>query len=267
MAITADKDPNLATRIQSSIRITADGLCFYTRTPSDDPEQNAVLSSTYYKYEDGDFDKTTALKNIFFREKNLSMPFAATHLFIEPSEALVMPRELLSDGQQDLGMNFCQRTSKQVLQKQSLHGLSGIDLFFHLPEDMMLFAQRSFSMPSFKHPLSVLIPKSVKASLQSSRKQLYVLCGHGLLSVALSCQGDLLLANSWETPDLDASKYHFTHVWRSMGLQAEHDALCLYADSATELEQYLRPRIQDMTVYDAPKDLADLFLSLHDALR
>lgn len=230
-------DEKSAQSIETSIRITAGGLFFFGRHTGDLSECRAA----YFPFE-GDMEQ--GLKELFYTHSALSLPFRATHIYIDEGEGyVVVPKDLQAAGSAHDWLAACMPLQKRVPQLIEIDDMAA-QIAFSTDRALYEFCQRSFSLPHFDHLARPLASATLRYSRRTYPRVLAVRLGSSSLDVVCAVEGQLLLCNRYAiSRDAVDALYFVTALWRQLGLSQQEDHLLLYGQHLEPLEQLLHDRI------------------------
>ncbi|MDO4789581.1 MAG: DUF3822 family protein [Porphyromonas sp.] len=261
MVALADIHPEKSQQLHTSIRITADGLSFYAK----DKESETPIIFSHYPYTETSLSLplTERVKELLYRNPQLSHPFISTKIFVEPLEVVIIPEELSQGKPLALTKHSLEESDeekKDIL--LNISGGSGMAVSFSVSEALYSLGVRSFSNPSYSHIITELIRSSVTLSLETSSKVTCASFTSGCVNIAVAEQGKLLLGNNFIAPQSEDAIYHITRVWRGLGMDALKDHLLLWEENgeSSKLYLYFQERIKEYKAFTSPEEIARLYL-------
>ncbi|MDO4771721.1 DUF3822 family protein [Porphyromonas sp.] len=224
----------LAHSLDTSIRITADGLSFFCFR-RDVPADSKV---TFVPFGGGDM--VEGLKAAFFAHPTLSLPFKTTRIFADDGTGYVLiPDDLKAVAtSQEWVAPSINTTGKHVFSVHFNDTPASIETAVR--SDLYEFCQRSFAFPHFDHLQRPLVSVAMRYTRREHPVVVMAILGSGYVDLTLAREGQLLLANRFETPDLMDVLYFVTAVWRQFSLDPSRDHLCLYALPARDVSPLMQ---------------------------
>lgn len=223
-------EETLALSLDTSIRITADGLsfCGFHR---EKPEESKVA---FIPFEGGDM--VESLKSVFFSYPTLSLPFKTTRVFADDGSGYTLvPTDLKPvASSNDWVVSSLDTEGKHVLSIPLNDTPATIETAVR--SDLYEFCQRSFAFPRFDHLQRPLIAAAMRYTRRVHPAVVMVILGNGYTDITLARNGQLLLANRFDTPQAMDVLYFVTAVWRQFDLDPTSDHLCLYMHPAKDVE-------------------------------
>ena len=238
-------EETLALSLDTSIRITADGLSFWG-FHRERPEESKVA---FIPFEGGDM--VASLKSVFFSHPTLSLPFKTTNIFADDGTGYTLiPSDLRSVASpNDWVASSLETGGKHILSVPLNDTPATIETAVR--SDLYEFCQRSFAFPRFDHLQRPLIAAAMRYTRRVHPAVVMVIVGNGYTDITLAKDGQLLLANRFDTPQSMDILYFVTAVWRQFDLAPANDHLCLYAHPAKDtaaLMEKLESSIRHLTL-------------------
>lgn len=238
-------EETLALSLDTSIRITAGGLSFLGFHRKHPEESKAA----FIPFEEGDI--VESLKAAFFSHPTLSLPFKTTKVFADDGSGYVLvPTDLKPvASSSDWVASGLETDGKHVLSVELNDSPATIETVVR--SDLYEFCQRSFAFPRFDHLQRPLIAAALRYTRRVHPIVVMVILGNGHTDITLAKNGQLLLANRFDTPQVMDVLYFVTAVWRQFDLDPVHDHLCLYTHPTKDvgvLTEKLGASISHMTL-------------------
>lgn len=227
----------LAPSLETSIRITADGLSFFA-FHRDLPEKSRVATIGFDSP-----DWLEGLKSVFFSHSVLSLPYRSTKLFVDGGAGyVVIPTDLKPLGIVEDWVEPSLRTARKQVYTVPLTDLSA-RIETVVRGGVYDFCRRSFPIPHFDHLQRVLISSAMRYTRRIDASVVMVIWSQGYVDVTVSASGQLLFANRFDTPQVLDVLYYVTAVWRQFDLDPTKDHLRVYASPDTKDEEWLMEKL------------------------
>lgn len=177
-----------------------------------------------------------ALETVVYDNPLLLSDFARISCIVESADAVVLPPGL--DDESDSEADDARRAVFEAAVPDfegetflSPTGVSGVAVMAGAPHDIVSFLRRSFFNIRLSHNLSPLCRYFLSTASRGNLTRIYVNLRDGAADVVVTCRGELLLANSFDTPTAADAAYYVLALRRAMELP--DDTETLLAGSAT----------------------------------
>ncbi|MDN4754140.1 DUF3822 family protein [Porphyromonadaceae bacterium W3.11] len=179
------------------------------------------------------------LKKIFFEKPILSLPYKATHIYLDQWRYTLVPNDLDKSGTPELWTALHTPIDEQYVLSQQIAS-EQLRLHYTVPLELYNFCQRSFSLPTYDHTLQPLIALATRLSRKSEPKLVMMRIGKAVVDVLYVADGVLELVNRYQVRNEVDILYFVTALWRQFFLSSESVPLFLYnSDSSFITDTFL----------------------------
>lgn len=167
------------------------------------------------------------LKKTFFEEPLLSLPYKATHIYLDQWRYTLLPNDLDKSGTPELWSALHSSIEEHHVLSQQISSEQMI-IHYTVPLELYDFCQRSFSLPTYNHTLQPLIALATRLSRKSEPKLVMMRVGKAVVDVLYVTDGVLELVNRYQVRNEVDILYFVTALWRQYFLSSETVPLYLY---------------------------------------
>lgn len=213
----------------ASIRLEPDGLSFFCHNT--ESEDKGIFSQRVTFNPSQSY--AAALKECFFDNECLTWKYKHFSIVVSNTPYVLVPEKYYDDSRKReiFSFNFTKAPASGYVVDNHLP--EGTVLLFSLPEDVYAFCSRSFEMPEFLHPATLLLHQWAKQSRNSLYKQAFVQVAEQHIEIAcFAPQGKLLLANSFEAKAVRDIVFYILYVWKQESFDQIDDRLYISGNDA-----------------------------------
>lgn len=196
----------------------------------------------------------SGLKQFFFDQPLLSLPYRSTHIcIVDESSYALIPQDLGHAATPEQWLSVVTELGeRQVLTEE--FSQEQITLAYSISRELYDFCQRSFSLPSYGHTAKPLISSAIMLSRKGNGKLIMAQYRSHTLDIIVAEQGHLLLANRYKVLGESDLLYYLTAVIRQYRLSPEEDTLYFYTRAKVEqLENSLRESFEHVYMNHYPR--------------
>lgn len=163
----------------------------------------------------------------FFEYPELALPYADTTIYIDYGGSYcVVPESFLSQGIASTAWPGDISTDSQVM--ESLIADQQYGVIYSVPKAIHEFCERSFSLQTYRHPITALLSAAAAYSRQSNLRTLIALVDTPTMDLVYFQDDRLMLANRYSIQDEIDALYFISAAWRHFELVGAQDRLALF---------------------------------------
>lgn len=188
----------------------------------------------------------------FFEHPELALPYADTTIYIDYGGSYcVVPKSFLSQGIPPTAWLGDISSEAHVMESPVADRQYGV--FYSVPRAVHEFCERSFSLQTYRHPITSLLSSAAAYSRQSNPHTLIALVDTATMDLVYYQDDQLMLANRYSIQDEVDALYFISAAWRHFELIGAQDHLALFGrDTALpeRVKALLSESVSQVTVND-----------------
>lgn len=190
----------------------------------------------------------------FFEHPELALPYADTTIYIDYGGSYcVVPESFLSQGIPPTAWLGDISAEAQVMESPAADRQYGV--FYTVPRAVHEFCERSFSLQTYRHPITSLLSSAAAYSRQSNPRTLIALVDTPTMDLVYYQDDRLMLANRYSIQDEVDALYFISAAWRHFELVGAQDHLALFGRD-TALPERVRALLSESVSQVSVNDYA-----------